>query len=174
MTTEIDNEAGGTQPPAAKPEMVHTQGLESINHTHESKDVDVFSLFTIAFLLFLSCVIIFLVVSGMMHYFKVHEPAKTSGQANIPITTAGEFPKPRLEVKASADFGKLREAEEIDLNSYSWVDRSTQTVHIPIDRAMRLILERGLPDVGAGQSPLSLMQARPAETATPPRLLQSP
>jgi hypothetical protein len=35
---------------------------------------------------------------------------------------------------------------------------------------MQLLLDRGLPDVGAGQTPLSLMQARPAETASPPRL----
>jgi hypothetical protein len=141
---------------------------------HERKDVDVLSLITIAFLLFLSCVTIFLVVWGMMHYFRVHEPAKTSGQAILPITTAGEFPKPRLEVKGPVDLAAFRAAEEADLNSYSWVDRSSGTVRIPIDRAMQLLLERGLPDVGAGQTPLSLMQARPAETATPPQLLESP
>ena len=141
---------------------------------HERKDVDVLSLITIAFLLFLSCVTIFLVVWGMMHYFRVHEPAKTSGQAILPITTAAEFPKPRLEVKGPVDLAAFRAAEEADLNSYSWVDRSSGTVRIPIDRAMQLLLERGLPDVGAGQTPLSLMQARPAETATPPQLLESP
>jgi hypothetical protein len=143
-------------------------------HDHERKDVDVVSLITIAFLLFFACVIIFLVVWGMMHYFRVHEPAKTSGQAILPITTAGEFPKPRLEVKGPVDLAAFRAAEEADLNSYSWVDRSSGTVRIPIDRAMQLLLERGLPDVGAGQTPLSLMQARPAETATPPQLLESP
>ena len=141
---------------------------------HERKDVDVPSLITIAFLLFLSCVIIFLVVWGMMHYFKFHEPAKTSGQAILPVTTAGEFPKPRLEVKGAVDLAKLRAAEQADLDSYGWVDRNSGTVRIPIDRAMQLLLERGLPDVGAGQTPLSLMQARPAESATPPQLLESP
>ena len=142
------------------------------NSGHEQKDVDVFSLFTVALFLFLSGVIIFVVVWGMVHYFKFHEPAKTAGQANIPVTKAGEFPKPRLEVKGSADLTKLRAAEEADLNSYGWVDQKSGTVRLPIDRAMQLILERGLPDVGSGQTPLSLMQARPAETAPPPRLLQ--
>jgi len=147
---------------------------KSDNPGHEQKDVDVFSLFTIALLLFVSCLIVFLVVGGMMRYFKFHEPAKTSGEANIPVTRVGEFPKPRLEVKASADLAKLRAAEEANLDSYGWIDQSSGTVRIPIDRAMQLILQRGLPDVGAGQTPLSLMQARPAESATPPRLLQSP
>jgi hypothetical protein len=68
----------------------------------------------------------------------------------------------------------LRAAEEADLDSYGWIDRNSGTVHIPIDRAMQLLLQRGLPDVGAGQTPLSLMQARPAENATPPQLLKSP
>jgi hypothetical protein len=143
-------------------------------HDHERKDVDVPSLLTIAVLLFFSCVVIFLVVWGMMHYFKLHEPARTAGQANLPVTSSEEFPKPRLEVKGSVDLAKFRAAEEADLDSYGWIDRNSGTVHIPIDRAMQLLLQRGLPDVGAGQTPLSLMQARPAENATPPQLLKSP
>jgi hypothetical protein len=171
MNAKINDEASTGQTESAEsPETIDERRGEPSNHRHEEKDVDVFSLFTIVFLLFLSCVIIFLVVSGMMLYFKAHEPAKTSGQANLPVTRAGEFPKPRLEVKGSADLARLRAAEEADLNSYGWVDRSAGTVRIPIDRAMQLLLERGLPDVGGGQTPLSLMQARPAETATPPRL----
>jgi hypothetical protein len=141
---------------------------------HERKDVDVLSLLTIASLLFFSCMIIFLVVSGMMHYFKLHEPAKTAGQANLPVTSSEEFPKPRLQIKGAVDLAKLRAAEEANLDSYGWIDRSSGTVRIPIDRAMQLLLERGLPDVGAGQTPLSLMQARPAESATPPQLPKSP
>ncbi len=143
-------------------------------HDHERKDVDVLSLITIACLLFLSCVIIFLVVWGMMHYFKLHEPAKTAGQASLPVTAAEEFPKPRLEIKGAIDLATFRVAEEADLNSYGWVDLNSETVRIPIDRAMQLLLERGLPDVGTGQTPLSLMQARPAESATPPQLPESP
>ncbi|HZR06338.1 MAG TPA: hypothetical protein VFA61_10990 [Candidatus Udaeobacter sp.] len=141
---------------------------------HERKDVDVLSVAAIAFVLFLSCVIIFLVVWGMMHYLRVHEAAKTSGQAILPVTTAGKFPKPRLEIKGPADLAAFRAAEETDLNSYGWVNRNSGIARIPIDRAMQLLLERGLPDVGAGQTPLSLMQARPAESATPPQLLESP
>lgn len=147
---------------------------EQPHHDHERKDVDVISLFTIVFMLFLACGVIFLVVTGMMHYFKLHEPSKTAGQANIPATRTAEFPPPRLEVKPGASLAKLRAAEDADLNSYGWVDRDAGTVRIPIDRAMQVIIERGLPDVGAGKTPLSLMQARPSETASPPRLMQHP
>jgi hypothetical protein len=143
-------------------------------HDHERKDADVISLFTILLMLAAICAVTFLFVTGIIHYFKLHEPAKTAGQANIPITRAGEFPKPQLEVKPGVELSALRVAEEADLNSYGWVDRNGGTIRIPIDRAMQLLLERGLPDVGAGQTPLSLMQARPNETASPPRLIQNP
>jgi hypothetical protein len=141
---------------------------------HERKDVDVPALFTIAFLLLLSCIAIFIVVTVMMRYFKVHEPGVTAGQANIPATRSRKFPQPRLEVKPGAGLAELRAAEDEVLNSYGWIDRNKGTVRVPIDRAMQLLLERGLPDVGAGKTPLSLMQARPAETASPSRLMQKP
>ncbi len=141
---------------------------------HERTDVDVPSLITIVFLLLLSCLIITLVVWGMMHYFKLHEPSKTAGQANLPVTSSAEFPKPRLEIKGAADLAKLRAAENADLDSYGWIDRKSGTVRIPIDRAIQLLLERGLPDVGRGQTPLSLMQARPSESATPPQSMERP
>src|SRR5438093_9284094 len=137
---------------------------------HERKDADVPALFTIAFLLLLSCVVIFIVVTAMMRYFKAHEPAVTAGQANIPVTRSLEFPPPRLLVKPGASLAELRAAEESDLNSYGWVDRKSRIARVPIDRAIQLLLQQGLPDVGAGQTPLSLMQARPADTASPPRL----
>lgn len=140
------------------------------NDGHERRDVDVPALFTVAFLLLLSCIAIFIVVTLMMRYFKAHEPAVTAGQANIPATRVKEFPQPRLEVRPGASLAELRAAEDADLNSYGWIDRNAGTVRIPIDRAMQLLLQRGLPDVGAGKTPLSLMQARPAETASPPRL----
>jgi hypothetical protein len=78
-----------------------------------------------------------------------------------------------LEVKPGVDLKALRAAEDAELHSYGWIDRKNGTVRIPIERAMQLILERGLPDVGRGQTPLSLMQARPNESATPPRLMQN-
>ncbi len=140
------------------------------NQDHERKDVDVRALFTVAFLLLLSCVAIFIVITLMMHYFKVHEPGVTAGQANIPLTRARDFPHPRLVIKPGASLAELRAAEDSDLNSYGWVDRTSGIARIPIDGAMQLLLERGLPPVGTGQTPLSLMQARPSETASPPRL----
>jgi len=54
-------------------------------------------------------------------------------------------PEPRLEVNHGVLLGELRRREEEELKSYGWVDREQGIVRIPIDRAMKLVAERGLP-----------------------------
>lgn len=55
------------------------------------------------------------------------------------------FPTPRLEIDERTELNDDRIAEEEKLNSYSYVDDSHVTVRIPIERAMELIVQRGLP-----------------------------
>lgn len=142
-------------------------------HDHDRTDPDVISLWMIVLFLAMACVAIFIVVTLMMNYFKRHEPARTAAHANIPIPITRKFTGPQLEVNLAGDLARLRETERTELTTYGWVDPSAGVVHIPIDHAMRLLLQRGLPDVGSGQTPLSMQQARPSETANPPRILQN-
>lgn len=53
-------------------------------------------------------------------------------------------PLPRLQVDPKEDLKLLRERQSRDLDSYGWVDRDRGIVHIPIDRAIDLVLERGM------------------------------
>jgi hypothetical protein len=39
----------------------------------------------------------------------------------------------------------MRAAEQKELTSYGWIDKQKQSVRIPIDQAMKLLAERGLP-----------------------------
>lgn len=55
-------------------------------------------------------------------------------------------PPPRLQTHVSAELATLRAAETAQLSGYAWADRPAGTVRIPIDRALALIAERGLPD----------------------------
>ena len=64
--------------------------------------------------------------------------------ATTPETNAGLFPQPRLQVDPQNDLMQTQARDRELLNSYGWVDRSTGTVRIPIERAMDLIAERGL------------------------------
>ena len=54
-------------------------------------------------------------------------------------------PQPQLQTNSPEDLRKMRAGEEKILQSYGWVDRKAGVVRIPIERAMELTLERGLP-----------------------------
>jgi hypothetical protein len=56
-----------------------------------------------------------------------------------------KFPQPRLEKNERLEITDFRLREERTLNSYGWVDEKAGVAHIPIERAMQLIAERGLP-----------------------------
>ena len=62
------------------------------------------------------------------------------------------FPTPRVQLDdGNEDTAELHEREDLLLNNYSWADRSKGKVRIPIDRAMELIAQRGLPVAPAAQ-----------------------
>ena len=62
------------------------------------------------------------------------------------------FPAPQLEVNERTELNDERLREENTLSTYDWVDQKAGTVRIPIDRAMELMVQRGLP-VRAQASP---------------------
>jgi len=67
------------------------------------------------------------------------------------------FPTPRLQTDdGNQDLANLHEREDLLLGHYSWVDESHTKVRIPIERAMELIAQRGLPvaEKPAQQEPL--------------------
>jgi hypothetical protein len=56
-----------------------------------------------------------------------------------------QFPEPRLEGNERIEINSFRLNEEKLLHSYGYVDQQRGVVRIPIDRAMQLVAERGLP-----------------------------
>ena len=57
-----------------------------------------------------------------------------------------QFPTPRLELDdGNQDLAVLHDREDLLLNYYSWVNKPGGAVRIPIERAMELIAQRGLP-----------------------------
>jgi hypothetical protein len=56
------------------------------------------------------------------------------------------FPQPRVQTDdGNQDVATLHAREDLYLDHYTWVDASHSAVRIPIERAMELIVERGLP-----------------------------
>ncbi len=54
-------------------------------------------------------------------------------------------PEPRLEPAPLAPHLKMQAEEDAILTTYGWVDQTSGVVRLPIDRAMDLLVERGLP-----------------------------
>jgi len=57
----------------------------------------------------------------------------------------GAFPNPKLEEDERGQLNSIRLNEEETLSTYDYIDKNAGTVRIPIDRAMDLIAQRGLP-----------------------------
>jgi len=57
----------------------------------------------------------------------------------------GSFPAPQLETDERTQLNEVRLREEDVLSTYDYVDKNAGTVRIPIDRAMDILAQRGLP-----------------------------
>jgi hypothetical protein len=55
------------------------------------------------------------------------------------------FPEPQLETNERTELNTIRQHEEDTLSTYGYVGENAGTVRIPIDRAMDLLAQRGLP-----------------------------
>ncbi len=80
------------------------------------------------------------------------------------------FPTPRLETDdGNQDIADLHAREDLLLNYYSTSqDLPAGTIRIPIDRAMQLIIQRGLPQAPSPEQAGTLMAGETARTVTAP------
>jgi hypothetical protein len=61
-------------------------------------------------------------------------------------------PEPRLQVDPRQDLSDYREREAALLAGYRWTDKNAGVVRLPIDEAMKRIVESGLPTRSAQES----------------------
>lgn len=66
------------------------------------------------------------------------------------VTESPMPPKPQLQQFPREDMYTLWKNDEAELTRYGWVNKEKGQVHIPIDEAIKLTLERGLPSREAG------------------------
>lgn len=102
------------------------------------------------------CLFAYFVIKGLYGFLDAYEkkqqpalnPLVTATTADTRVVTSDEvksFPQPRLETDERSEIYSFRLQEEQKLHSYGWVDQNAGVVRIPIDRAMELIAQRGLP-----------------------------
>lgn len=106
---------------------------------HENTDVDVWAVGRFAIALALLSILSLAGLFGLFRYFE------SSYGGRAAVTNPPRPPSPQLEEQPVLDLARERAAEDQILNSYGWVDRQNGVARIPIDRAMDLIAQRGLP-----------------------------
>ncbi len=94
-----------------------------------------------------------LVVLGVLgsavvfRFFVRHQPL---GPPASPFENVRTLPpSPRLQTNAPLDLKEYLAGEDKTLDSYGWVDQKAGIVRIPIDRAITLLLQKGLPIRGS-------------------------
>jgi hypothetical protein len=117
--------------------------------------------------------VIHIILVGMYAYLDTYQKThQNQGSPLIKATnedmrqptpeSANRFPLPRLEVNERSQLYDFRRQEEDTLNTYG-TDPKTGVVHIPIERAMQLLAQRGLPTTP--QSPTAAN--RPGQSTKP-------
>jgi hypothetical protein len=82
--------------------------------------------------------------------------------------TIQSFPTPRVQTDdGNQDVADLHARENLLLEHYSWVNQPQGAVRVPIERAMELLVQQGLPVAPAAQQPV-LMTGDSPPTVTAP------
>ncbi len=139
---------------------------ELVNHGHETEfereDLGTRGIFVFMVGLAVIGVVIYFIIVGMYSFLDNYErsqmatasPLVTTKGAMSRVVTQADMDKafkdngaPMLETSEKSQFKDFLVSQESQLNSYGWVDEKGGVARIPIDRAMDLLVQRGLPTV---------------------------
>jgi len=103
----------------------------------------------------LASVLVLVVLWGMFGYFRGVSAQRGPLPSPRMYTSPPSVPQPKLQPDPVADYNVYRLSAKERLDSYGWVDQSAGVARIPIDKAMELTVERGLPwhQPGTGPAP---------------------
>lgn len=130
---------------------------ESIAAGHETTDINARGVAWSAVALMIMIAVLFFALRGLYGVFTDRRPSNAIAPQN-----GAPSPEPRLQVDEVRDLGRLHEHEDSILNSYGWVDQKAGIVRIPIERAMDIVAQRGLPapPPGPGKTRLEMRQEK--------------
>ena len=159
-------------------------GKTNGNTDFERRDIGVGGVLYFMAGLAVAAVIIHFVVAGLFRYLEHHSEAQQ--HALSPLVTnptrdtrtlppefktdregtdyekylQKNFPEPQLEIDERTELNKVRLSEEDRLSTYDYIDKDAGSVRIPIDRAMDLLVQRGLPTRTASAASAALASAK--------------
>ena len=112
---------------------------------HEHSDIDIAGIFKFTIGLIVAAAAVHVVIWFMFVSF---EATAASADVRNPLRVGEDVrlpPEPRLQVEPRQDLSAYREREATLLGGYHWIDKAAGVVRIPIDDAMKRVVERGVP-----------------------------
>ena len=141
-------------------EPIAQQSPDLLEHAgHETTDASAFyvSLFALALAIAILLSLLFLYEL----FWRFEAVAVRADPIVSPLTGSQTPPAPRLQAEPSAELAQLRQAEDETLRSYQWIDEQQGVVQIPIERAIDLLSERGLPEPTATEPTPAIQEVAP-------------
>jgi hypothetical protein len=111
---------------------------------HETTDASALAVGVFALALALMIALVLPILAWTFRRFET--AAKRADPVQSPLTGDQAPPEPRLQTSPSDDLARQREAEDELLTTYGWIDERQGVVRLPIERAIELLAERGLPE----------------------------
>ena len=156
----------------------HTQNrpvdLSDPAQRHEKRDVNVWVITRFGIGLVLTTIASLFIVLAVFHYLQVSENALPPPQpTGVNVDARRLPPEPRLLTNEPENLQEVRTAEDQILNNFSWADEKHTVVKLPIDRAVDLLVQRGLPSRAQNGAQSTSTTTVPAESGLGP-IMQQP
>jgi hypothetical protein len=101
--------------------------------------------------------------------FNIFDKLMPLGPPAAPFTQSRQTPSgPMIQATPHLELKDYCAAQVKNVETYSWVDQQRGIVRIPIDRAMDMILQQGLPARASSASPANGVSGNGAASSAPP------
>jgi hypothetical protein len=135
-------------------------------------------------------VLIYFIIAGMYRFLDSYDRSHQAPMNPMAVKTVVDpqtmtfpeiqsqidqtFPKPVLEHNEQSQFFQEVQKQDQTLESYDWVDQKDGVVRIPIERAIDLVAQRGLPVIPQGATERAAGAMKPGPRAKPGKVAVSP
>ena len=112
---------------------------------HETSDVQVGPLAWIGVGLATLIIVSFLAMRGLFVFLDRQQAQEDVVPLPMMTQRPQQPPEPRLQTTPVPNRKLIADQENMQLGTYGWIDSKKGIVRIPVDQAMKLLAERGLP-----------------------------
>jgi hypothetical protein len=135
---------------------------------HETRDATVRYIIYFGIGMAVSVAAAFLVSWGLLRFLEHHQ---SLGSPDSSLAKGRVLPPPgvpRLQAYPNQELDDYLAHEKETLNTYGWVDKKKGIVRIPIQRAMNILLQNGLP-IRTSKTPKGMIQPDEVQQYTVPQ-----